>query len=62
MKVKFIKKELMEQKLLNELYEDSLGEDTFKTPKEAIRWCNQMFEKTKDRKYKQISNYLHIYL
>lgn len=52
----------MEQKLLNELYEDSLGEDTFKTPKEAIRWCNQMFEKTKDRKYKQISNYLHIYL
>ena len=58
-KIRFIRED---QKILKELYEDSLGNDTFKTPKEAIRWCNEMFRKTNDRKYKQISNYLHIYL
>ena len=62
LKIKFIKKELKESKLLNELYEDSIGDDTFKSAKEAIRWCNEMFMKTNDRKYKQIANYLHIYL
>lgn len=63
LKIKFIKKELKEQKeLLDELYEDSLGKDTFKNAKEAITWCNKKFKELGDRRYKQIANYLHIYL
>ena len=62
MKIKFIKKELKESKLLNELYEDSIGDNTFKTAKDAVKWCNEMFRTSGDRRYKQIANYLHIYL
>lgn len=62
MKIKFIKKELKEQKLLDEVFEDSLGNDTFKNAKEAITWCNAKFKELGDKRYKQIANYLHIYL
>ena len=47
------------------LSEADLGLDTeekFKGPKEAINWCNEKFRELKDIKYKQIANYLHIYL
>ena len=36
--------------------------EKFNGPKDAIKWCNKMFEELKDIKYKQISNYLHIYI
>ena len=62
LKIKFIKKELKEQKLLDEVFEDSLGNDTFKNAKEAITWCNAKFKELGDKRYKQIANYLHIYL
>ena len=37
-------------------------EEGFNSPKEAIKWCNKMHQLTNDNRYKQISNYLHIYL
>ena len=37
-------------------------DDKFKGPKDAIKWCNEKFSELKDIKYKQIANYLHIYL
>lgn len=39
-----------------------IGEEKFKGPKDAIKWCNEKFNELKDVKYKQIANYLHIYL
>ena len=36
--------------------------EKFTGPKEAIRWCNKKFEELGDIKFKQIANYLHIYL
>ena len=59
LKIKFIRED---QKILKELYEDGLGDNTFKNAKEAVRWCNEMFRTSGDRRYKQIANYLHIYL
>ena len=37
-------------------------EEGFNSPKEAVKWCNKMYQLTNDNRYKQISNYLHIYL
>ena len=39
-----------------------VSEEKFKGPKDAIKWCNEKFKELKDIKYKQIANYLHIYL
>ena len=36
--------------------------DKFNSPKDAIRWCNEKFKELNDIKYKQIANYLHIYM
>ena len=50
----------------SKLSESELGtidmEEKFKGPKDAIKWCNDKFRELKDIKYKQIANYLHIYL
>ena len=46
---------------LSESMLDNLEPEEFQSPIEAIKWCNEKFRELKDKKYKQIDNYLHIY-
>ena len=52
---------IQKNKRLDETIFDADPEE-FTGPKDAIKWCNEKFKELGDKKFKQISQYLHIYL